>query len=487
MAKCLFIHRDNGHESLAIEYLSSVLKKAGHETDLIIISDYENKDSAKNRLKKRIEIFNPDFIGFSLMTDDYLWACDLSEFIKKIKDIPIIFGGVHVTACPEEVIKNDFIDYAVMGEGEETIVELINNPEKTNIKNVWMKRNGKIIRNTLRPLIKNLDELPFPDKELFFKEAPYLEGETYYFMTSRGCPFGCTYCFNNYLKKLYHGDKWLRKRSIKSVIDELKETKKKFNYHIIFFGDDCFTFDKQWLRDFFIEYKKEINLPFKMLAHPHFMDKEIITILKEGGCFKSQIGVQTPIERVRKEICKRNDTNEMIANVVAELKRQKIYVHVDHLYGLPDQTTEELEKGLEFYIDLKPDVISQYWMQYYPSSEIIGIAKNCNMIDDKFEKDIINKGKIQSSEIPELSKKSDKKLAAISRFMCWIPFLPKSTSRYLLRSGLYLKVFKSDNLNKLPLVIRHLASLELMRAAYKSVKRKKELKNHYLNLSKKYK
>ncbi|MEK6859634.1 MAG: radical SAM protein [Nanoarchaeota archaeon] len=487
MVKCLFVHRDNGHESLGIEYLSSVLKKAGHETDLIIISDYEEKKSLQKRLIERIENFKPDFICFSIMTDDYLWACNLSEFIKGIKNIPVIFGGPHITACPEEVIKNKSIDYVVIGEGEETIVELVENPKKTNIKNTWLKKNGKIIKNKLRPLIQNLDSLPFPDKELFFKEAPYLKGETYYFMTSRGCPFGYTYCFNNYLKKLYHGDKWLRKRSVKSVIDELKETRKKFNYHIIFFGDDCFTFDKQWLRDFFKEYKKEINIPFKMLAHPHFMDKEIVSILKEGGCFKSQIGVQTPIERVRKEICKRSDTNELIAKVVAELKKQKIYVHVDHLYGLPGQTTEELEKGIEFYIDLKPDVISQYWMQYYPSSEIINIAKNYNMIDDNFEKDIINKGKIRSSEIPELSKKADEKLAAISRFMCWIPFLPRPISRYLLRSGLYLDIFRTDKMNKIPLVIKHLGSLELMRAAYKSMKRKRDLENHYLKLNQQYK
>ncbi len=487
MVRCLFVHKDNGHESLAIEYLSAVLKRAGHETDLIIMSDYEEKNSAQKRLKERIENFNPEFIGFSIMTDDYLWACDISEFIKGIRNIPIIFGGPHITACPGEVMKNKFVDYTVIGEGEEAIVELVENPKKKNIKNVWLKKNGKIIQNKLRPLIKNLDDLPFPDKELFFKEAPYLKGEAYYFMTSRGCPFGCTYCFNNYLKKLYHGDRWLRKRSVKNVIDELKESKIKFNYRIIFFGDDCFTFDKQWLIDFFKEYKKEINIPFKMLAHPRFMDEEVISILKDGGCFKSQIGVQTPIERVRREICKRTDTNELIAKVVADLKKQDIFVHVDHLYGLPDQTTDELEKGLDFYIDLKPDVFSQYWMQYYPSSEIIGIAKKHNMIDDNFEKDIINKGKIQSSDIPELSKKSDEKLAAISRFMCWIPFLPRPVSRYLLKNKLYLKIFKTDKTNKIPLIIRHLASIELMKSAYKSMKRTRDIKEHYLKLSEKYK
>ena len=484
MAKCLFVWRAHDHESLAIEYLSAVLKKAGHKTDLILISDHEEKESMHKRLNERINSFNPDFVCFSVMTDDYILSCELSLLIKKIRDIPIIFGGVHITSCPEEVINNDFVDYIILGEGDEAIVELINNPKRTNIQNVWLKKDNQIIKNKLRPLVKDLDSLPYPDKDLFFKEAPYLKGEVYYCMSGRGCPFGCSYCFNNYLRKLYDRDEWLRKRSVKNLIEELKIGKERFGYHLVHFGDDCFTYDKEWLREFFKEYKKEINVPFKMLAHPNFMNKEIISILKKGGCLKAQMGAQTPLENIRRKICKRNESNDLIAGVVAELKRQGIFVQLDHLYGLPSQETEDLKKGIEFYIDLKPDVISPYWLQYYPNCDITNLALDTGEIDrDYFEATL--KGKVGYSRVVQDLKK-DKDIAAISRFFWWIPVLPRPVSKYLLRTGLYSKFFKSDIFNKIPFFIRHLRNLELIRVSYKSIIRKNKLKNHYLELNSRY-
>jgi len=481
MARCLFVYRNHDHESLAIEHLSAFLKRENHETELIII--YQDEKFEK-RLIEKIEDFKPDFICFSVMTDDYLWTCKIAEFIKKNKSIPIIFGGVHVTACPEEVIKNKFVDYIVLGEGEEAIVELIENSRKKNIKNVWFKDKGKIIKNKLRPLIQDLDSLPFPDKELFFKEAPYLKGEAYYFMTSRGCPFGCSYCFNNYLRRLYKGCNWLRKRSIKNVLEELRQGKEKFNYHLVYFGDDCFTFDKKWLKDFFEEYKKKINVPFKALAHPSFLDSEIIHLLKKSGCIKLQIGVQTPVERVRKEICKRPENNELIMRIMRDIKKNKIFVQMDHLYGLPSQTVAELKEWIGFYIDLKPDVISPYWIQYYPNSDIVQIAKEAGDIDDEYIKKII-RGELESSKIVEDLKKN-KEIAAISRFFWWIPILPRPVSRYLLKKDLYSKIFISDKLNIIPFFIKHLRSLELIRTMYYSKKRKKALKKHFLKITSKY-
>ena len=481
MARCLFVYRDHDHESLAIEHLSAFLKRENHETGLILI--YQDEKFEK-RLIEKIEDFKPDFICFSVMTDDYLWACKTAEFIKKNKSIPIIFGGVHVTSCPEEVIKNKFVDYIVLGEGEEAIVELIENPRKKNIKNVWFKNKGKIIKNKLRPLIQDLDSLPFPDKELFFKEAPYLKGEAYYFMTSRGCPFGCSYCFNNYLRRLYKGCNWLRKRSIKNVLEELRQGKEKFNYHLVYFGDDCFTFDKKWLKDFFKEYKKEINVPFKALAHPSFLDSEIIYLLKKSGCIKLQIGVQTPVERVRKEICKRPESNELIMRIMEEIKKNKIFVQMDHLYGLPSQTVAELKEWISFYIDLKPDVISPYWIQYYPNSDIVQMAKEAGDIDNEYIKKII-RGELESSKIVEDLKK-DKEIAAISRFFWWIPILPRPVSKYLLKKELYSKIFISDKLNIIPFFIKHLRSLELIRTMNYSRKRKKALKEHFLKITSKY-
>ena len=116
-----------------------------------------------------------DLIGFSVISDTYGWACQIAgELIKRI-DIPVIFGGIHPTSVPDIVIKEDFVDYVCAGEGEEAMVELCDalqqGKDTTSIRNVWTKRNGRIIKNPLRPLISDLDSLPFPDKELYYKDC----------------------------------------------------------------------------------------------------------------------------------------------------------------------------------------------------------------------------------------------------------------------------------------------------------------------------
>jgi len=351
--RILFIYPANDGESLGIEYISSSLRSHGHETDLIIfreISGFERE------LKKNFESFNPDFICLSVVTDTYSWACRVSRLAKKLKNIPIIFGGIQATSCPEEVIKNDFVNYMVLGEGEEAIVELVENPEKLNIKNVWLKKNGKIIKNTLRPLVQNLDLLPFPDKELFYKKIGV--AKDYRCISSRGCPFSCTFCFNNYLRNTYKGQKWLRKRGAKNVIEELKTMKDKWHYKSVMFLDDCFTSDKEWLREFIKLYKNEINVPFGAISISTFIDDEVASLLKDGGCTKIQLGVQTPIEEVRKEICKRFDSNKRIEEAVAALKKNKIFISLDHMFSLPSEKLEHYLEGLEFYIKLKPNVFN---------------------------------------------------------------------------------------------------------------------------------
>jgi len=476
----LFVFPAYEHEGLGIEILSSCLKKAGHRTDLIL--NHSNEKNFKKRLAKRIIDFKPDFIGFSVMTDDYLWACETSKFIKSLKNIPIIFGGIQSTSCTEEVINNPFVDYAVFGEGEGAIIEIVENPTKTDIKNVWIRKNNKIFKNPKRPLIQNLDSVPFADKDLFLKEAPYL-GEIYYIMTGRGCPFSCTYCFNNYMRKLYKGCNWLRRRSVENVMEELRIMKKKNKYKMVLFGDDVFTYDTEWLKEFFKLYKKEINLPFKALGHPAFITPELVSLLKYGGCIRLQLGVQTPSEKIRKEICKRNDANKIIYKAIKEVKHQGIMVQIDHLFGLPTETIEDYRNNVGFYIDIKPDYISDFWLQYYPNTEIIEIGKNCGDIDENLIQETI-KGKVSYPEVV-LKRKEDPEILAMARFFKWIPVLPRRISWIILKKR-YYRIFISDKINRIPYILQHLRSPELVKTAYRSFRRKRAIKNHYSNLDKRF-
>ena len=232
-----------GEEQLGVEYLSAVLKSNGHNTKLffdpLLFNDFILKIrsfarilSCKPTILKELEKFKPDLICFSVISDHYINACDLAKSIKKTTKAPIVFGGIHPTSVPEEVIKNNFVDYVVVGEGEYALLELVSVLEKgkdtTKIQNIWSKKNKKIIKNPLRPLIGNLDELPFPDKELFCERVPFIASK-YTTVTSRGCPFKCTFCNNSYMQRLYHGSKYFRRRSVDNVIEELKLAKSKYN------------------------------------------------------------------------------------------------------------------------------------------------------------------------------------------------------------------------------------------------------------------
>ncbi|MGD9276221.1 MAG: radical SAM protein [Candidatus Pacearchaeota archaeon] len=475
--KILFVYLGIENESLGIEYLSAVLKKHGHKTDLIL--EYPEEKNFKDRLYKRINEFNPDFIGFSVVTDDYSWASKTAKIIKEEYSIPIIFGGIHVTSCPEEVISNNFVDYIVRGEGDAALLEIINNPKNTKIKNMWTKKGGKIIKNPIRPLVTDLDSLPFPDRMLFHKEAPYLS-DVYHCMTSRGCPFHCTYCFNNFMKKLYK-DKgsWLRRRSVENVIEELKIMNKNLNYKQILFVDDSFTSNAKWLKEFLKRYKKEINVPFKIIAHPLLINEEIVSLLKKGGCIRIQLGVQTPIEKIRKEICKRHDSNKAIEKAIKIIHKYKIMVQIDHIFGLPSEKVKDYEKGIEFYIRLKPSFISSFFLQYYPNTEIINVGKEYGLVTDEEISETI-KGNVSYMDMVH-RRISNKDILAISKFFCWIPILPRNLSRFILRKKLYLKIFKNnklDKINKIPYMLQHLFSIELIKTAILSRKRKKDMKDY---------
>jgi len=281
------------------------------------------------------------------------------------------------------------------------------------------------------------------------------------------------------MRRLYKGCQWLRRRSVENVINELKIMKEKLRYHQVLFIDDCFTYDKEWLGRFIKLYKKEINLPFKIIAHPYFMTPEVVSLLKEGGCIRVQLGVQTPVERVRKDICKRVETNEIVKNAVTEIKKRGIIVQIDHIFGLPSETLEETEKGLDFYIDIKPTMIYSFWLQYYPNTEIIEIGKKFGKIDDKTIADTI-RGEIDYTKNVE-NMQSNPDLLAISRFFYWIPILPRSMSRYILKHRLYYGLFKINFFNKIPYFVRHLTSYDLLYTIYLATKRKIRMRSYYIN------
>lgn len=436
-------------ENIGIEYLSSVLKKHGYSTELVIdpmlFDDtlirwpfLARSFSYRKIIIERVIKSNPDIIAFSVLSDNYGWACELSKEIKKFEDIPIVFGGIHVTSLPDRVIKEEAVDFIIIGEAEYSLLELVRRVEKgekePKISNVWFKKNGKIIRNPAKYEISNLDELPFPDKDLYYSKLPYLRKRSAYtIMAARGCIFNCSFCNNSFKGKI--GKKAVRRRSISNVIAELKQAKKKYNMKRVIFHDETLTYDKKWLREFLGKYKKEIGLPFFCWVNPKTIDSEVAKMLGKGGCYEVEMGVQAIWEETRKKILNRHMTNKEIADAIRELKKNDILIVTDNIFGLPTQTEEELLDLARFYNENRVDLISILWLRYYPKTEIVNIAKRKRLLTKKEISDIEESKDATAFVVG--GNTYDKRLNSIKKVIYLTGFLPKGIARKVIDKRLY--------------------------------------------------
>lgn len=380
--KVLFLHRNA--EWLGIEYLSSALKNAGHQTELVFdpgSGDVEYKFNFIERIfdvtpkmLRRAKEYNPDLIAFSCLTNLYPWVSKMAGLLKRELGAPVIVGGLHPTILPEHVIRNPHIDMICIGEGEQPLLELAQSMESGKpdfgIRNIWFKHNGEIIRNPMRTPLQDLDTLPFPDKEIFWRYGCF--SERVYVMTTRGCPYQCTYCFNSYYKKLSAGSggAYLRRRSVENVIAELEFFKARYPLKEVFFYDDIFTTDDKWIRSFCDVYKRRIRLPFKILVHPKTVRIETMKLLADAGCIYVDIGVESGSEELRSRVLKRMMSNQDIINAARTLKEARIKFCTLNMVGLPTETPEQMRQTYELNRALRPDgtIVSIFYP--YPKTEL---------------------------------------------------------------------------------------------------------------------
>lgn len=450
----------SGYENFGIESLSAQLKRDGHDVRLffdpkvfgggifIKIEFLNDFFDVKKKIISQILEWKPDIIGFSCMTHNYLWCLGIASEIRKNKNIPIIFGGIHPTLIPDEVLSQDCIDMVAVGEAEISFSSLLKDMEnglsRTDIRGIYFKKNGKIISNSIEPLCSGLDSLPFLDKSIFYEKVPAFSKIAYATMASRGCPFSCFYCCNDYLKKIYKGYQLHRKRSVKHVIAELKEAKRKYNIKSVIFYDEIFPGELSWLKEFSEEYRKEINLPFTIYYHFNLCDERLIALLKAANCQLMIFGLQSASERVRREICNRFETNDQVASAVRLCKKYRIDIWIDHIFGLPTETEEELAVAVEFYRELAPHIIYSYWLVYYPKATIINIALDANILPKNY-KEIIHRG-TDSYLYEGVFIKDRKNLFKYELMFDLIPLIPKRLHKLICKNSVLFNLLPRTNL-----------------------------------------
>ncbi len=361
---------------IGVSVLSACLKKAGHKTKLFDTTFYKTSEKTgdearvetlqvlptdlskfgihkKNTnmaedFKRAIREFNPEIIGFSAVESTYHITLDLLKEIKDLR-IPKIVGGIHATMAGKEIIKNPNLDMICIGEGEEAIVELADRigsgKEYSDVRNLWIKKSGKIIKNPLRPLV-NLDELPDQDwsiyeKERFFKPMGgkiWISGPI---ELDRGCPFHCAFCCNDELQAKYKDiGKYPRQRSIENFINELKEKKEKYGLQYLYLVAENFLQMNRERFDKFVEQYKDIKLPFWIETRPETVNLERILKIKEIGCEGISIGVEHGNDEFRKDILNRYVSNEKVTEAFDLAKKAGIRVCANNIMGFPTETRE---------------------------------------------------------------------------------------------------------------------------------------------------
>jgi anaerobic magnesium-protoporphyrin IX monomethyl ester cyclase len=390
-----------GTEQLGISQLSAIAKKEGHKVNLAFsaqlfhdrfnlefpsISPYF--DDTKNVIED-LRKQKPDVIAFGALTSTYQWGLNVADAAKQINpDVKVVFGGVHTSAVPDLVIAKPQVDFAVAGEGDIAIAKILHQIQKqdysTPIVNTRFKNSdGKIIRGMQSAFIQDLDSLPFYDKQLW--EDHVRLGDLYLTMASRGCPYRCTFCFNNFFANLPEekSGKYVRLRSVEHVLTELKWAKKRYKLRYIDFQDDVFTTSKNWLKEFTYRYKKEINLPYQILTHPKYMDEEVARWLSESGCVWVQMGVQSMDENFKKDTLMRYEKSDHVSMALQLMHKYHLKAKIDHMFGLPEEPISAQETALNLYSTHYPKRIQTFWTCYLPGTAMMNEAQEKGKITEE--------------------------------------------------------------------------------------------------------
>ncbi len=464
--------------SSGVRYLSSYLKSKGHEVSILFLPKPYGIMESGNEINQIIELIKksqPSLIGISLMSNHFFRAAALTKEIKKrISSVPVIWGGIHPTIKPRECL--DFSDMVCVGEGELAMEKLMDNLEgykDLGLEGIWYKNGNEIVEAGVAPLIRDLDNLPYPDYDLddhyilhqgkliplsveILKQYYPASVGDHRLISSRGCPHACAYCCNSVFRDLYSGG-YLRRRSVGNLISEMAEIKNKFPFIKSFkIMDDSFGVNtNEWMREFNREYKQKISLPFFCLVSPSTINEEKLDLLVDAGLKTIQIGLQSGSDRVNSQIYLRSATaNDFLkAMKLFEKYQGRLYILVDVIVDNPYEEEGDIIETIKILNQIKrPFHLSIFSLAFYPGTSLYKRATADKILND--ENEYLNKQF-------HLLKHN-----LLNKIIYLIPYLPKQKINQFINNrwrvltrlyigALYLTYVKK---NKLPPIVLKMSS-----------------------------
>lgn len=402
----------NDQIPFGISYLSSALKDANHEVFLVVLEGVDVLENVDSKILK----VQPDVVCFSVVFREYAQYLKIADHIKQVyPEIYLVAGGPHISLFPEEAI-NTCLDILSIGEGEDSLVELMNHLEAKkdilSIPGIWSKCNGKIYRNKTMPFNCDLDRLSYPDREMWF---PYIENTKtpISILLGRGCYFNCTYCSNHALKKVSVG-KYVRYRSIDNILGEISCLVEQYPHNdIIYFETEAINCDFEFMQEFCTKLEefnrslpRTIYFGTNVRITPNQDWNKIFKMFRKANISYVNVGLESGSNRVRTEIMKRFYSNEDVLNAMKAARKNRICTMLYVMLGLPTETIEEYEMTVDMVRKCKPTTIHMSIFYPYPGTDLYRMCHKMGLVS-KLRPDV---GRNKASlDMPQFTRKQIQK------------------------------------------------------------------------------
>jgi len=375
-----------------ISILAGVLKQHSHECRLAVLDRANGKQNFKI-LHQKIEQFKPQIVAFTAVFSEFDFICEAASQVKNhFPDLFLIAGGVHITLNPDEKYLSLF-DAICIGEGEAAVLELVQrleaNESINDIRNLWTKTPDGIVKNPARPFLNNLDELPFPDREMW--QEWILEPHTKpTVLLGRGCPFDCSYCSNHSLRKV-SSDKYVRMRSPENILSEIRNLYEEYpDINEIHLEVETIVIDKDWLKNFCEQletFGKETGFKVcfstNLRIFPRIDIDFVFEQFKKANIALVTIGLESGSYRIRKEILHRDYSNELVLKATETAKSYGIAVALFNMVGLPTETPAEFAETLQMNRQIQPAFHATSIFFPYPGTRIAETCKQMNLLPER--------------------------------------------------------------------------------------------------------